>query len=141
MLGLAHFPQLTTPALVIIGIVVVLVIAAVTVLGSRLAHSPPPALDRFATGNCALVVAAFLWPVDFYYHYAAFLAPFLALAMALPAARLLAALPAGGTRTRLGWLRRSAMTTATATLVVLTVFQVIRSDERRVGNPRQMPRW
>ncbi len=95
MLGLPRSPQLATPALVIIGLVLVLAIAAVTVVGSRLAHSPPPALDRFATGSCALVVAAFLWPVDFYYHYPAFLAPFLALAVALPAARLLAALPAG----------------------------------------------
>ena len=124
MLGLANFPQPATPWLVIIGIVVVLVIAAVTVLGSRLARTPPPALDRFATGSGALVAAAFLWPVDFYYHYAAFLAPFLALTMALPAARLLAALPAGGTRARLRWPLRSAMTTAAATLVVLTVFQV-----------------
>ena len=135
MLGLASFPQLTTPALVIIGIVFVLVITAVTVLGSRLAHSPPPALDRFATGSCALVVAAFLWPVDFYYHYAAFLAPFLALTMALPAAQLLAALTAGRTRTRLGWLRRSAMTTAAATLVVLTVFQVILESREHTSVP------
>jgi len=135
MLGLAHFPQLTTPALAITGIVVVLIIAAVTVLGSRLAHSPQPALDRFATGSCALVVAAFLWPVDFYYHYAAFLAPFLALTMALPAARLLAALPTGGTRTRLRWLRRSAMTTAAATLVVLTVFQVILESREHTSVP------
>jgi hypothetical protein len=135
MLGLAYFPQLTTPALVIIGIVAVLVIAAVTVLGSRLAHSAPPALDRFATGSCALVVAALLWPVDFYYHYAAFLAPFLALTMALPPARLLAALPAGGTRTRLGSLQRSAVTTAAATLVVLTVSQVVHESREYTSVP------
>lgn len=134
MLGLARFPQLTTPALVIIGIAVVLLIAAVTVLGSRLACSAPPALDRFAAGICALVAAAFLWPVDFYYHYAAFLAPFLALTIALPAARLLAAQP-GGTRTRPGWLRHSAMTTAAATLVVLTVFQVILESSEHTSVP------
>ena len=94
-MGLVHAPALATPALVIIGIVVVLIIAAVSVLGSRLAHSPPPALDWFATGTCALVVAAFLWPADFYYHYAAFIAPFLALVIALPVSRLLSALPPG----------------------------------------------
>ena len=55
MLGLAHLSQLATPVLVIIGIVVVAGIAAVSVLGSRLAHSVPPALDWFATGTCALV--------------------------------------------------------------------------------------
>jgi Glycosyltransferase family 87 len=95
MLGLVHSAQLATPALVIIGIVVVLVVAAVTVLGSRLAHNPPPGLDWFAAGTCALVVAAFLWPADFYYHYAGFLAPFLALALALPLSRLLVAAERG----------------------------------------------
>ena len=135
MLGLVRFTHLTTPPLVIIGFVVVSGIAAATVLGSRLARSSPPALDRFAAGSCALVVAAFLWPVDFYYHYAAFLAPFLALTIALPAARLLAALPAGGTRDRLAWLRRSAMATAAATLVVLTAFQVILESREHTGVP------
>ncbi len=37
----------------------------------------------------AIVVVAFLVPADFYYHYPAFLAPFLAMALALPAARLI----------------------------------------------------
>jgi len=135
MLGLANFPEPPTLALVIIGIAVVLVIATVSVLGSRLAHAPSPALDRFATGSCALVVAAFLVPVDFYYHYAAFLAPFLALTMALPAARLLAAMPADGARTRLKWLRHSATTTASATLVVLAVFQVIFESREHTSVP------
>jgi Glycosyltransferase family 87 len=134
MLGLAHFPQLTTPALVIICIVAVLLISAVTVLGSRLAHSPPPALDWFAIGTCALVVAAFLWPTDFYYHYAAFLAPFLALVLALPASRLLAALPACS-RARLRWLRRATMMTAAATIVVLMVFQVIVESHNYTSVP------
>jgi hypothetical protein len=124
MLGLTHFPQLTTHALVGICIVVVLLIGAVTVLASRLTHSPPPALDWFAIGTSALVVAAFLWPADFYYHYSAFLAPFLALVLALPASRLLAALPAGADA-RLKWLRHATMMTAAATIVALTVFQVV----------------
>ena len=125
MLGLGHFAQLTTPALVIISIAVVLLISAMAVLGSRLAHSPPPALDWFATGTCVLLAAAFLWPADFYYHYAAFLAPFLALVLALPASRLVAALPAGGIRARVRWVRPATVTTAGAIIVVLTVFQVI----------------
>ena len=135
LLGLTHFPQLTTLALVIIGIAVVLVIAAVTVLGSRLANSPPPALDWFATGTCALVVVAFLWPVDFYYHYAAFFAPFLALVFALPASRLLAALPAGGVRARLMWLPRATTMTTTAAIVVLTGFQVINESHSYTSVP------
>ncbi len=50
ILGLVHVVQLATPPLVIIGIVVVLLLAAVAVLGSRLAHSRPPALDWFVSG-------------------------------------------------------------------------------------------
>jgi len=88
ILGLVHVSQLPTPPLVIIGVVVVLALAAISLIGSRLAHSAPPALDWFVTGTCALVVAAFLWPADFYYHYAGFLAPFVGLVIALPVSRL-----------------------------------------------------
>jgi len=133
MLGLTHSPQPPTLALLVIGIVVVVLVSAIAVLGSRLAHSPPPALDWFATGTCALVVAAFLWPADFYYHYAAFLAPFLALVLALPTSRLLAALPAEGAQLR--WLRGATMMTAAATIVVLTVFQVIVESHNHTSVP------
>jgi len=135
MLGLSHLPQLATPVLVIIGIVVVAGIAAVSVLGSRLAHSAPPALDWFATGTCVLVVAAFLWPADFYYHYAGYLAPFLALALALPVSRLLAALPTGGTRRWPARVRRWATVAACAVLVVLAVLQVAAEDHEASGVP------
>ena len=135
MLGLAHLSQLATPVLVIIGIVVVAGIAAVSVLGSRLAHSVPPALDWFATGTCALVVAAFLWPADFYYHYGGFLAPFLALALALPLSRLLAALPTDGTRRWPARVRRWSTVATCAALVVLTVLQVAAEEHEASGVP------
>jgi hypothetical protein len=133
MLGAVHLSQLPTPALVIIGIVAVAAIAAVSVLGSRLARSAPPALDWFATGTCALVVAAFLWPADFYYHYAGFLAPFLALALALPLSRLLAALPAGGTRRWRTALRRGATVAVGVALLALTVVQVVAESHEASG--------
>lgn len=44
----------------------------------------PPALEKFAVGSLILIVAAFLWSDQFHYHFAAFLAPFLALSVALP---------------------------------------------------------
>jgi hypothetical protein len=135
MLGLVHVSQLSTPPLVITGIVVVVAIAAMSVLGSRLAHGPPPALDWFATVTCALVVAAFLWPADFYYHYAGFLAPFAALALALPLSRLLAALPAWETRRWLALLRPGATVVASVALVVLTVLQVVAEDHESSGVP------
>jgi hypothetical protein len=97
MLGLTHTNQLTTPTLVTIGVIVVVAIAAVSVLASRLAAAAPPPLEVFALVTTVLVVVSFLWPADFYYHYAAFLTPFVALAIALPVSRLLAALHAGPT--------------------------------------------
>jgi alpha-1,2-mannosyltransferase len=48
----------------------------------------PPVLDVFAVGSATLVFAAFLWPDQFHYHFAAFLAPFLALAIGLPLSAL-----------------------------------------------------
>jgi hypothetical protein len=50
-------------------------------------RKPPPALDWFATVSAVLVVAIFLWPPYFASHYSAFLAPFLAMAVSLPATR------------------------------------------------------
>lgn len=122
MLGLTHVSQLATVPLVIIGAAVVLIIAAVIVIGSRLAHAAPPPLDWFATISCLLVVGAFLWPADFYDHYSGFLAPFLALSIALPGARLLTAL--GGSRRRVaGITRRYALPAAAAVLAAFVGLQ------------------
>jgi len=101
ILGLTHTPQLSTPALVAIAAALIVIIAALVVLGMRLTHEAPPALDLFATVTFALTVVAFLLPADFYVHYPAFLAPFLALAIALPVSRVLGALPAAGPRVHL----------------------------------------
>jgi alpha-1,2-mannosyltransferase len=135
MFGLTHTAQLPAPVLVIIGIAFAVLIAALAVLGSRLAHSQPPALDWFAYGTCALVVAAFLWPADFYYHYAAFLAPFLALVIALPLSRLLAALPARRARSRSGLIRPGVTVLATLVIVVLAVLQVAGESHEASGVP------
>jgi hypothetical protein len=123
MLGLNHVSPLADSTLLGIGIAVVLAIAAVAVAGSRLAHRAPPALDWFAYGTCALVVAAFLWPADFYYHYPGFLAPFLALALALPLSRLAAELPAGEGRRWAALARPGAALIAAVTILVMAGFQ------------------
>ena len=52
-------------------------------------HRPPPILDWFVTVSAVLIVAMFLWPPQFHYHFAQFLAPFMAMALALPVSRLL----------------------------------------------------
>jgi hypothetical protein len=53
----------------------------------RQTRRPPSPLGWFALLSGALICAAFLWPPDYYPHYAWFFAPFLALSLALPAAR------------------------------------------------------
>jgi alpha-1,2-mannosyltransferase len=72
---------------------------AAAVIGAAVAGAPvaawlatrraPSPLEWFAVATTVVVIIAFLIPDDFYYHYSAFLAPFLAMAFALPAARLI----------------------------------------------------
>lgn len=95
MTGLSHLgtnPPAVLPALA--AIVIIALSAGASAAVTRLTGQRPSQLEWFALGTFGLVVAAFLWPSDFYYHYAAFLAPFLGMAIALPVARLAAALPA-----------------------------------------------
>jgi hypothetical protein len=49
----------------------------------------PTRLEWFCVGSAILIVAAFMWPNQFHYHFVAFLAPFIGLAIGLPAARLI----------------------------------------------------
>jgi hypothetical protein len=85
----------------------------------------------FGTATCVLVVIAFLWPADFYYHYATFLAPFLGLAIALPVSRLLTVLPSDAAtphprllRRRARTVQRSATAVTALVIAVLAAFQV-----------------
>jgi hypothetical protein len=134
MLGLTHAHQLLTPVLVVIGAGVIAVIAALWMLGTRLTRQPPPALDWFAAGTCALVIVAFLWPSDFYYHYPAFLAPFLALVIALPASRVLGALRPSGAWPRVV-ARRYAAAMAVLVLGLLAVMQGIAESHLAAAIP------
>jgi hypothetical protein len=136
MLGLTHGPQLPTPALVAIGAAIIVVIAGLSVLGVYLTRQPPPALDVFATATFAVVVVAFLWPSDFYNHYAAFLAPFLALAIALPLSRVLGAGPAAGARARpVVLLRRGTAVLAVVTLTTFAVLQAVAESRIAAAIP------
>ena len=53
----------------------------------------PTPLEAFALLSVLLVGAALCWPAEFFYHYAAFLAPFLGLLLGLAVARLESARP------------------------------------------------
>jgi alpha-1,2-mannosyltransferase len=75
--------------LLVIAIAVVAAAAGTLIAASRATRHGPPPLEWFGVVTSVLVIVAFMVPVDFYYHYPAFLAPFLALALGLPAARLI----------------------------------------------------
>jgi len=95
MTGLTDVTGLTsTLALSLISLLIVALIVGCSVAASRLTGERPPLLEQFALAATALTVIAFLWPADFYYHYAGFLAPFLAPAVGLPVARFVDALRA-----------------------------------------------
>jgi alpha-1,2-mannosyltransferase len=119
-----HVPGLfeASPGLVVWTVTVVLVLLAVGVpaLLNLITGEPPTALEWFALGSTELVVVMFLWPVQFHYHFADFLAPFLALAIALPGQRLIGL----ARRPRLPWWPSVAAGAAAVLLAVFTVVQV-----------------
>jgi hypothetical protein len=93
MTGLTDITGLTsTLVLSLLSLLILALIIGPSVAASRLTGERPPLLEQFALAATALTIIAFLWPADFYYHYAGFLAPFLALAIALPVARFVDAL-------------------------------------------------
>jgi len=77
----------TTLLLAVLALVVFVIVAQAAAV--VVTHRPPPTLDWFATVSAVLIVAMFLWPPQFHYHFAQFLAPFLAMTIALPVSRLL----------------------------------------------------
>ena len=97
MLGIITLPLPAHPRTVILAataLLVVVVAAIIAVAWVRLRQAPP-ALDWFALGTTAVVTVMFMWPDQFHYHFAAFLAPFFAMSIALPLSRLMEALGQG----------------------------------------------
>jgi alpha-1,2-mannosyltransferase len=83
---------------------------------------PPTALEWFALASTELIVVMFLWPVQFHYHFAAFLAPFLGLAIALPLPRLFALRKRAGEQAR----PSAGFRLAGLVVVLLVVFAFIQ---------------
>ena len=110
-----------TVTFLIAAIVLVIVVAGTLIAACLVTHRGPPPLEWFSVATAALIVVAFLVPDDFYYHYPAFLAPFLAMAFALPAARLLDGwrAPPGRAARRAARLRWSAACLAGLAVLVL----------------------
>jgi len=82
--GTTHFVLLATAVLIVGAMLAGLLLVTIATRGR------PPALDVFAVVTFLLAVVMFLSPDQFHYHFGGFLAPFLALGLALPASRLLA---------------------------------------------------
>jgi alpha-1,2-mannosyltransferase len=85
----------------------------------------PSALEVFAVATAALVVASFMWPKQFHYHFGAFLAPFLALAIGLPVARLATGIrpAADGTRTAPPALAQLGAAVAGLAIITMALIQ------------------
>jgi alpha-1,2-mannosyltransferase len=99
-------------------------VTATFVGASLITRRLPPPLEWFSVATAAMVVVAFMWPPGFFFHFPAFLAPFLAMAIALPASRALAAVrPPGGPGRPGRWLQPAAVAVASLALVVLAVIQ------------------
>jgi alpha-1,2-mannosyltransferase len=118
-----------------------LVVLAFMVAGFAAAWLParraPSPLHQFVLVTTVLVVAMFMWPKQFHYHFAAFLVPFLALSIGLAAAGLVtAARPLADSLGGGRWLGRGAVGLAAAVLVILTIVQIgLESTVPRVVGP------
>jgi alpha-1,2-mannosyltransferase len=136
MTGLTDFPSLGGVPVTLATLAICVAVVGSCLVVRRLGHGPTP-LDQFAFGTGALIIVAFLWPADFYYHYAGFLAPFLALAVGLPVARLVNALGrAAGHDSPSGPAHMTvwAVTTSAALLVVMVTVQA-RSESSLRSSP------
>ena len=149
MTGLGQLLHLGGPGVLALALGLVVFVAGALLLSWRADHGPLTALDMFAVGSCALVSAAFLTYPQFFPHFPAFLAPFLAMSAGLAAARLAAlrparpatgpACPARAAGLAPAALRRAeAAVTAAATVAVLVLAVQQGYAERRV-TPRVSP--
>jgi hypothetical protein len=130
MAGLTDFQLPSTGAVVFISVVIAVAIVGFTVAAWILARKPPPPLDAFAVVATAAVIGMLWWPNQFHYHFSAFLAPFLAAAIGLSAARwagaLAAARPAAAP-----WLRWGTSGLAAGLLIWFSVLHF--GTESRLG--------
>src|SRR5215468_159713 len=85
-------PGQETLSLVIAATVAVVVVGAVAAAW-LISRRPPPLLERFVVLTSALIVVMFCLAPQFYYHFVAFLVPFLAASIALPISRLMTGAP------------------------------------------------
>jgi hypothetical protein len=98
MIGLPYALGWSNSLLLLAVLALVIFVVVTQAAAIAVTQQPPPILDWFATVSTVLIVVMFLWPPQFHYHFTEFLAPFMALTLALPVSRLLfgGAQPDGG---------------------------------------------
>jgi hypothetical protein len=114
MTGLIHVPHAGPAVVFAFSAVIVAFVAWACVRASTATRRRPPALELYALVTAPVVALMLLWPPQYFHHYAAFLGPFLALAVALPAGR-------GGLS---GWARRAGLAAAAVAICTLALLQV-----------------
>jgi hypothetical protein len=116
MTGITDFHLTSNAAIALIALAIVGAVTILTIAAWQLTPQYQSALDVFALFTTAAVVVMFLWPEQFHYHFPAFLAPFLAVAIGLPAARLSAAFVTA--RPDMTFLTRYAVPGVTAAAII-----------------------
>jgi hypothetical protein len=124
MTGLAH-ANLGSAMVLAVSVVLAILIVFCYARAALVARHLPSALQWFALTTTLGIVTAFLYPADFYYHYTAFLVPFLAITLVPPMAGLLST----------QWARRAHYAGAGVALVMIAMLAVIDvHDETTVAH-------
>ena len=134
MSGLIYLVNPGHLILLLVPLAVVGFVAAAVAAAWVITRRPPPPLDWFAVVTATLIVIAFMWPPGFFFHFPGFLEPFVAMAIALSASRLLDAVrsPAGRPEAR-RWMPWVAAGLAG---LVIVVFAVIQGKTESATTPR-----
>jgi hypothetical protein len=126
MAGFANYPDLKHAIVLAAAAALAAYVVLATLAAAALTRKLPPLLDWFGYASTAAVIAMFLWPSQFHYHFSGFLAPWLGLSLALPAARLVTAVRERTTRAPAAGRAAAALAgvAAAAVLAAGTVSQV-----------------
>jgi Glycosyltransferase family 87 len=120
LIGIGHMASWGHAVTLVVAVAVLAFVVGAQAAAWRSGGRPPPPLDWFAVVSAAIVTLMFLWPPYFTDHYAAFLAPFIGLAVALSVSRL--AEGGGATPRARVWGRRAAWSGAAVAGVAMVWF-------------------
>ncbi|HEY1522800.1 MAG TPA: glycosyltransferase family 87 protein [Solirubrobacteraceae bacterium] len=112
-------------------------IVVCSVVGALFRGRRPPAIEQFALATAALVLAAFMWPDDYYTHYAGFFAAFFALSIGLAAGSLVRGwgLTSASPRQRPRATQPAALVAIVAVIVGMVVHDLRDESARSAPGP------